>query len=321
MTCINSLVNMSCNDPPPLSTNCFICGQVVESFKAPFGINVLSPSSDDGKIPKDPIQPVDFTDNLASITGNSGQSLEDGSWFPSSFRNKKSKLTTRNFVSYLEHGPAPIFCDKWPVVRVDNIAWGQTIEGILRWLPSLDVLPPSNLCPLPIHILCNAADGKTLNYCFIETRDIASAHLLVRQRQATKIDSRPCSVGLTSLKELHANLSSSFPRGVIRTAEDLLRLCDTSVVQTLKAPERPFLHLVSIVLQYPSVFGIDFLPPPLAVGQVDENPEEALARQRIREIYLLAIQNLLRAHSWVPNHSKIVKIMLEAGFFSTRSFA
>lgn len=336
MICINSLVNMSCNDPRPLSTNCFICGGLVESFKIPFGMAILRPSQT-GEIPRDPIQALDspghpdhsktskalrypldcYAQDSPSIFDRStdGDSLDDHSWSTSSFDYQKSAFDQPPTPSYTSSPDtmSPILCDKWPVVRVDNISWGQTVEGISNWLPTQDCLPPSELCPLPIHILCTAVDGKTLNYCFIETRNLASAHLLVRHRHATKLNMRPCSVGLTSLKELHDNIAPDYPRGIMATAEELLRLCVASSVKDLKAPERPFLHLVSIILHYPVLPGDQLAS--VAQGS-NRSGEENTSCERLRMIYILAMQSLISARDWVPRQSQILRTMIKAGILS-----
>ncbi|EGG00435.1 uncharacterized protein MELLADRAFT_67834 [Melampsora larici-populina 98AG31] len=219
-------------------------------------------------------------------------SLDDHSWSTSSFDYQKSNFDQPSTPSYTSSTDAlsPILCDKWPVVRVDNISWGQTVEGILDWLPTQDCLPPSELCPLPIHILCTPADGKTLNYCFIEMRNLASAHLLVRHRHATKLNTRPCSVGLTSLKELHDNIVPDYSKGIMATAEELLRLCVASTVKDLKAPERPFLHLVSIILHYAVLPKIQIYS---AAHGSNQSGEEHTRHDRLRMIYVLAMQSLI----------------------------
>lgn len=64
-----------------------------------------------------------------------------------------------------------------------------------------------------------STDGKTLNHCFIEMRNLTAAHFIVRHRHGTKIGTRPCSVVLTSSVELHSkvldilHLSWSFHQG------------------------------------------------------------------------------------------------------------
>ncbi|KAH9817735.1 hypothetical protein DFH28DRAFT_1081315 [Melampsora americana] len=243
-------------------------------------------------------------------TSTSVDSFEDHPWSTSSYDYEKLTLGQPPTVSNPSSPDvtSPILCDKWPIVRVDNISWGSTVAGISNWLPSQDCLPPPALCPLPIHILCTAVDGKTLNYCFIETRNLASAHLLVRHRHATKLNMRPCSVGLTSLKELHENIAPDYPKGIMTTAEELLRLCMASTVKELKAPERPFLHLVSIILHYPGLPGDQLYS--VAQGR-NRSGEEHTRCERLRMIYILAMQSLISAHDWVPPQFGLVGLLDE----------
>lgn len=37
---------------------------------------------------------------------------------------------------------------------MDNISWKLNVATITEWLPDRDMLPPKQLRPSPIHILC-----------------------------------------------------------------------------------------------------------------------------------------------------------------------
>lgn len=156
-------------------------------------------------------------------------------------------------------------------------------------------------------------DGKTLNYAFIEVKDLASARRLVRERgngssiagrregkgDGGRIGQRPCSVVLSSAEELRKNVGpclgntpgmcssgssqifASHVQDLDGLRKKLAKLCSLTVrvpvvthdgdrastksvsqsPHVQKAPERPFLHLVS------ALANIDYVVSPNLKGQ------------------------------------------------------
>ncbi|POW04439.1 hypothetical protein PSTT_10409, partial [Puccinia striiformis] len=262
-TCINTLVNASCNDPPPPQMVCFFCSQQVDGFDPPSAFLSGQSSHFDYfpstrlslkdhqksfKAGSDGFDSVDYTSPPSDQSGfytGSFSSL----WSPSPNNECDKPAHSMMGDSIPLHGAPGDSC-AWPIVRVDNISWSLTVADIMSWLPGgAECLPPAELCPLPIHILCTPTDGKTLNHCFIETRNLTAAHFIVRHRHGTKIGIRPCSVVLTSSAELHAKILG------IKGQRKFARYDENSQVntETLRAslrsnlPERPFFHLMSLL--------------------------------------------------------------------------
>ncbi|KAK4047078.1 hypothetical protein OIV83_005641 [Microbotryomycetes sp. JL201] len=156
---------------------------------------------------------------------------------------------------------------EWPVVRIDNIPWDVTAAEIEAWLPNA-ILPSVNDCFLPIHILCNRTDGRTLNQCYVEAESIDAARVLVRVRDGHKLRQRPVHLTLCGQGELLSTLFPTYTPGFAGSGlarhgstpcpllmqtelNGLLALCKLESPHALKAVERPYLNLLSIMHKFP----------------------------------------------------------------------
>lgn len=322
-TCINTLVNSSCNDPPPPQMVCFLCSQPVIGFDLPIAFELFQdkyhpynnltlgikvpPASiaesfqtslnrfDSFDIQSPSSDPFDV--HLGSLSSGRRSPVLIDEAIPTSMGDSPLSPTTRNSCP-------------WPIVRVDNISWSLTVSDILKWLPDgTKCLPPPELCPLPIHILCNPTDGKTLNYCFIEMRNLSTAHFLVRHRHATKIGNRPCSVVLTSPTELYSNILGSnnkideISHDVMKIIQLLLKLCAPQNTSSIKAPERAFFHLMSILSHCEHFSDFTFL-----------NQNESVLDWT--NILHFAIETLLACKYDIAQSIKILRVMVDVGISS-----
>ncbi|EFP91743.2 hypothetical protein PGT21_019533 [Puccinia graminis f. sp. tritici] len=271
-TCINTLINASCNDPPPPQMVCFFCSQHVDGFDPPSAFlsahnTLFGRVNHSTGLPPFRANQKFFSsglDRFESVNYNASPPSDQSGLCTGSFSsvwspnpqliNETDKLVS-TFMSDdsnipLQSGPGNP-CP-WPIVRVDNISWSLTVADIVSWLPGgVECLPPPELCPLPIHILCTPTDGKTLNHCFIETRNLTAAHFIVRHRHGTKIGIRPCSVVLTSSAELHSKIlgtkENETSHDIMKTVRLILKLCAPHSTSSIKSPERPFYHLMSLL--------------------------------------------------------------------------
>ncbi|KAM0786987.1 hypothetical protein ACM66B_002405 [Microbotryomycetes sp. NB124-2] len=155
----------------------------------------------------------------------------------------------------------------WPVVRIDNIPWDITASEIEAWLPK-NVLPSVDECFLPIHVLCNRTDGRTLNQCYVEAESIEAARILVRLRDGVKLGARPVHLTLCSQGDLLSTLFPTYSPGFAGSGlanagpapcpllmqtelNGLLSLCKLESTHALKVVERPYLNILSIIHKFP----------------------------------------------------------------------
>ncbi|WAQ86117.1 hypothetical protein PtA15_6A747 [Puccinia triticina] len=261
-TCINTLINASCNDPPPPQMVCFFCSQHVHGFDPPSAfVNAHNtrfdhlPSLGNPKFLSNGLDRFEYVNFASPPSDQSGFCTGSFSsvWSPNPTSHEGDKLASALMSDdSIPLQGAPGDSCPWPVIRVDNISWSLTVADIVAWLPGgLDCLPPPELCPLPIHILCTPTDGKTLNHCFIEARNLTAAHFVVRHRHGTKIGNRPCSVVLTSSAELHSKIlgikENETSHEIMKTVRLILKLCAPHSTSSIKSPERPFYHLMSLL--------------------------------------------------------------------------
>jgi len=267
-TCINTLINASCNDPPPPQMVCFFCSRQVDGFDPPSSFLSGQSSQMLNKFPLRRFPSIGNQksflradlDGIASVNFTSPPSDQSGFytgsfsslWSPNPNSEAEKLLSSWMTDDYIPFQGATGNSCPWPIVRVDNISWSLKVADIVSWLPGgKECLPPHELCPLPIHILCTPTDGKTLNHCFIEMRNLTAAHFIVRHRHGSKIGNRPCSVVLTSPVELHSKIlgikEKETPPDIMRTVRLLLKLCAPHTTSSIKSPERPFYHLMAIL--------------------------------------------------------------------------
>lgn len=148
-------------------------------------------------------------------------------------------------------------------VRIDNIPWETTFDMVQAWLPENTLLANDDTV-LPVHILCNRTDGRTLNQCYIELRDLDAARLVVRQRNGTRLGHRPVAVSLATQAELltvvfpmwepgfRGTSAVAGPSGPIVTQTELtglVNLCRLQTPHAYKCYERPFFNLVTIIVK------------------------------------------------------------------------
>ncbi|CAH7669015.1 expressed protein [Phakopsora pachyrhizi] len=307
-TCVNALINLSCNDPPPPETVCFLCSSLVIGFDPPTAFTINYPTDKNLIYPSpllELVSPLWYLSELDCIG-------DETHFFPNNIGGSSWSSPSRQDVGkspkYIEEREEPRLIlpsnaphrplnSQWPVVRV---------EGIKAWLPTeVEFLPPPEICPLPIHILCTPEDGKTLNYCFIEMRNLEAAHLLVRSRHGTKIGHRPCSVGLTSSAELNYKISATGQsKDVWRAAELLLELCEPQKISSAKSPERPFFHLMSILLHFGNI------------ASPNELSELSDCTEKWTNVLCAAVGRLLQSRSLIPEFMNILTTVINTGIVS-----
>ncbi|KAL8280668.1 hypothetical protein RQP46_006991 [Phenoliferia psychrophenolica] len=271
--CLAMLVNATSNEPPRKG-DCFACQKEIASFqgiafatgprtahKTPEKRSTRNgPFSTPQTIPGlSPFRNLNWSDDLLSSPGTSPQR--------SALLGVSSIWLVHGFYSSPATKAELAQTSTWPVVRVDNIPWDLKVSDVMDWIPTSVSLIPDSANALSIHILCNRADCRTLNMCFIELPNLAAAHALIRLKNAKLICGRPISVVLSSQTEL---LETVFPgwtpgfdgidaanpeeEGVLLTPGDLeglVDLCALELPHAIKAPERPFLQLVTIIVKLP----------------------------------------------------------------------
>ncbi|GAA5964765.1 hypothetical protein JCM21900_000195 [Sporobolomyces salmonicolor] len=230
------------------------------------------------------------TPSQRSVSSRAGSCAESGYQSSECLSDNSSKrfrspVAVEQLNSIVSSSPQPV---DWPVVRLDNIPWEVTVDEIERWLP--DGSLASDLEPsmgrieggegkgektggvtLAVHILCNRADGRTLNQAYVECSSLLAARQLVRSTDGSKLRGRPVHVTRSSQAELlttlfptytpgfgglgaNANIRKSFaPCPLLLQTEltGLLNLCRLESPHACKVPERPYLNLVSILQKLP----------------------------------------------------------------------
>ncbi|GAA6052139.1 hypothetical protein JCM3770_001239 [Rhodotorula araucariae] len=200
---------------------------------------------------------------------------------------------------------APLFAERasvdWPVVRLDNVPWEVTVDEIEAWLPT-DCLandPVANVetgadgddeeggtragdgegVTLAVHILCNRADGRTLNQAYVECSSRAAAHRIVRFRDGVRLRSRPVHITIANQAELLSTVFPTYRPGFDGIAPNtttrvrgsppipllvqteltgLLNLCRLESAHAKKVPERPFFNIVTILEKMPWAYPESF---------------------------------------------------------------
>ncbi|GAA5914790.1 hypothetical protein JCM5296_005167 [Sporobolomyces johnsonii] len=227
---------------------------------------------------------TDSYNSLSSLPAESGYQLSD-SLTDKSTKTFRSPVAVEPLHAIVSSSPQPV---DWPVVRLDNVPWEVTVDEIERWLPdgslASDLEPTTGReggdegkgekvggVTLAVHILCNRADGRTLNQAYVECSSLLAARQLVRSRDGSKLRGRPVHVTLSSQAELlttlfptytpgfgghdrNANTRKSFaPCPLLLQTEltGLLNLCRLESPHACKVPERPYLNLASILQKLP----------------------------------------------------------------------
>ncbi|GAA5920823.1 hypothetical protein JCM3775_003966 [Rhodotorula graminis] len=184
----------------------------------------------------------------------------------------------------------------WPVVRLDNVPWELTVDEVEAWLPpgtlasdrtgttggAADTIEEVQVdegrvgdgegVTLAVHILCNRADGRTLNQAYIECSSRAAARKIVRLRDGFKLRNRTIHVAMSSQGELLGTVFPTYLPGfdgleplsidrrrtvapiplLVQTElTGLLNLCRLESMHARKAPERPFFNLVTLLEKMP----------------------------------------------------------------------
>ncbi|GAA5950509.1 hypothetical protein JCM10213_000987, partial [Rhodosporidiobolus nylandii] len=136
---------------------------------------------------------------------------------------------------------------------------------------------------LAVHILCNRADGRTLNQAYLECSSRQAARDIVRLKDGSKLRDRPVHVSLSSQGELLTTLFPTYTPGFATLEPNphqrskwaspiplllqteltgLLNLCRLeadrlSIVQSAhakKVAERPYFNIVSLLEKMPWSF-------------------------------------------------------------------
>ncbi|GAA5900382.1 hypothetical protein JCM8208_005346 [Rhodotorula glutinis] len=181
----------------------------------------------------------------------------------------------------------------WPVVRLDNVPWEVTVDEVEAWLPRGTLasdgtgtngdtieevhedegrVGDGEGVTLAVHILCNRADGRTLNQAYIECSSRAAARKIVRLRDGFKLRNRTIHVAMSSQGELLGTIFPTYLPGfdglepfsidrrksaapiplLVQTElTGLLNLCRLESMHPRKAPERPFFNIVTLLEKMP----------------------------------------------------------------------
>ncbi|GAA5948229.1 hypothetical protein JCM3765_001327 [Sporobolomyces pararoseus] len=196
----------------------------------------------------------------------------------SSYESSADEVSIRSSLEAL-----PSRRTEWPVVRLDNLPWSVTADEVEHWLPDGSLASDVGFSPelvenvhvervtLAVHILCNRVDGRTLNQAFVECSSLEAAKSIVRSRDGTRLRGRPLHVAMSTQSELLTTIfptytpgfsgidalpdieaiSSSCPLLLDSELTGLLQLCRLESPHALKAPERPYFNLVSIIEKLP----------------------------------------------------------------------
>ncbi|KAL8283875.1 hypothetical protein RQP46_005307 [Phenoliferia psychrophenolica] len=197
----------------------------------------------------------------------------------------------------------------WPIVRLDNIPWDVTVAQIEDWLPQ-DSLAPVDKCVLAVHILCNRADGRTLNQCYIEASSITAARNIVRTRDGRKLLDRPVHITISSSSEFMSTLFPSWEPGfngldpipgntpgplLLQTeVTGLVSLCKLESPHACKVKERPYMNIVTVLQKFPW-------------HQVESYNSKAVVR-----LYNAAAEILGSVRDFVPDWQDILMTLVDA---------
>ncbi|GAA6059245.1 hypothetical protein JCM10212_006638 [Sporobolomyces blumeae] len=244
---------------------------------------------------------------------------------------------------------------EWPVIRLDNVPWEITCDEIEQWLPegslASDLEPAVGLSEghdpgkkvgitLAVHILCNRADGRTLNQAFVECSSIEAAKEIVRTRGGSRIRGRPLHLAMSSQAELMATVFPTYTPGfagvdavpvrkgappcpLLLQSEmtGLLNLCRLENPHALKAPERPYYNLVSILEKLPwhqpethnAQQIVRLFNSSAAAIEILETVQSRVLEWR--DILTVLVDAVLRCPAFRPSQkSKIVRLAARLGF-------
>ncbi|GAA6016095.1 hypothetical protein JCM11491_000666 [Sporobolomyces phaffii] len=123
--------------------------------------------------------------------------------------------------AYLSKTVVPELTSRFFVVKIENIPFSTTYQEIETWLPP-QVLPLSQDCPQPIHILLHRVTGRTLPHCYVEIKDRESALLLMNSYDRSLLGIRTVRVKMARVGELMRDVfdqsgyfaSSNVPRNL-----------------------------------------------------------------------------------------------------------
>ncbi|GAA6021264.1 hypothetical protein JCM10207_002595 [Rhodosporidiobolus poonsookiae] len=182
----------------------------------------------------------------------------------------------------------------WPVVRLDNVPWEATAAEVEAWVGEGNLASDlddeamrsagsggdgnekAKRVTLAVHILCNRADGRTLNQAYLECSSRAAARTIVRLKDGSKLRHRPVHVSLASQGEFLTTLFPTYTPGfaslepnsnvgrskwaapiplLVQTElTGLLNLCRLESAHSKKVAERPFFNIVSLIEKMPWSF-------------------------------------------------------------------
>ncbi|KAK4702948.1 hypothetical protein P7C70_g3272, partial [Phenoliferia sp. Uapishka_3] len=197
------------------------------------------------------------------IVGVDAEGALSPHWNNSLGRTKYSTFKSPMEVQQLHDLKDPV---DWPIVRLDNIPWDVTVAQIEDWLPK-DSLAPIDQCILAVHILCNRADGRTLNQCYVEAASVTAARTIVRTRDGKKLLNRPVHITISTSSEFMNTLFPSWESGfngldpipgstpgplLLQTeVTGLVSLCKLESPHACKVKERPYFNIVTILQKFP----------------------------------------------------------------------
>ncbi|GAA5886539.1 hypothetical protein JCM6882_001680 [Rhodosporidiobolus microsporus] len=212
--------------------------------------------------------------------------LDDGK--ASTLTRPPSNLLTTAKLAHFDASSVP-FASEWPVVRLDNVPWEITAAEIEEWAGERNLASDldefeekgKKRVTLAVHILCNRADGRTLNQAFLECSSASAARALVRSKDGSKLRGRPVHVSLTGQGEFLTTLFPTYTPGFSSVEPNpnprskwaapiplllqteltgLLNLCrlETALgpqsAHARKVPERPYFNLVTLLEKMPWSF-------------------------------------------------------------------
>ncbi|GAA5984507.1 hypothetical protein JCM11641_007005 [Rhodosporidiobolus odoratus] len=212
----------------------------------------------------------------------SGSEAED---HPAPSKNRKQSLAA---VAAAEPSIPPAI--DWPVVRLDNLPWEVTADEVEKWVGEANLasdldedmlksrkedeggLAKAKRVTLAVHILCNRADGRTLNQAYLECSSRSAARTIVRLKDGSKLRNRPVHVSLSSQGEFLTTLFPTYSPGFTTLEPNpnprskwavpiplllqteltgLLNLCRLESAHAKKVCERPYFNIVTLLEKMP----------------------------------------------------------------------
>ncbi|KAI5480997.1 hypothetical protein MNV49_006183 [Pseudohyphozyma bogoriensis] len=174
---------------------------------------------------------------------------------------------------------------KWPIVKLENIPFTTTVQDVEEWLP-IESLPAPEILPHAIHLILHRVTGRTLPHCYIEMLSEEKAADLIRTRDGGAFGDRKVRLKWERRNEMRRDyfictveqlffqsdyfsvpapslaaapipcapamyFEPSAPLLTYFDFERIRELCYAQPPYYYRPIERPFLHLISLIMKFP----------------------------------------------------------------------